>query len=357
MSGSLDANETTLANGTLVVYWIPGENDNAYNLNNGKKSTDNQPLSINLGIKVEATQDDVEFDSFGSDYDAMSGIPGGAVNGNTPTVDGVTDFGDAYVFGGNDPMDKNKYVAETLVVIDEPVGTSGQVAVANVNAKVSDAAVVLEPGASSTVWFIDSDLTLPEGAYALRDNSGSTPQVILRNTTINGTLVTEANLKDFLKYFKDVPEYMFIVDNSSYNTLNTDNIFTSGNVDKYSETNAPLLSDKNAKALVYANKDYVAEEDNFAYITAMPDSNAVNVYNASIEAKNIFISNTHCNYFLANASFTIPEGGKLIINEAENQVFVFVEDITINGKLIEFFAELETYMEGNIAFGGFNFPD
>lgn len=60
---------------TLVIFWWPNANDvdNLYNINNNKVTSDNQPLQINLGVKVFATQlggnADNEHDSFGPDYD------------------------------------------------------------------------------------------------------------------------------------------------------------------------------------------------------------------------------------------------------------------------------------------------
>ena len=54
----------------VVIYWEPGANDNDYNLNNGKTSSDGNPLFIDLGITLVAAQDTVESDSFDSDYDA-----------------------------------------------------------------------------------------------------------------------------------------------------------------------------------------------------------------------------------------------------------------------------------------------
>lgn len=82
-----DANWTTLANflrsGKLlpegagetektwgvVVYWEPGDNDNFWNLNNGKHLNEGDVLQIDLGVKLVATQEVYESDSFGDDYD------------------------------------------------------------------------------------------------------------------------------------------------------------------------------------------------------------------------------------------------------------------------------------------------
>ncbi len=64
---SLNANESDKF--AIVVYWEPSDADNNYNLNNGKTSSDGQPLYIDLGINLEARQHTQEEDSFGNDYD------------------------------------------------------------------------------------------------------------------------------------------------------------------------------------------------------------------------------------------------------------------------------------------------
>lgn len=69
--GNLAADEAGQAGNTyaIVIYWEPSANDNDYNLNNGKESSDGEPLFIDLGVNLFATQDTVESDSFGKDYD------------------------------------------------------------------------------------------------------------------------------------------------------------------------------------------------------------------------------------------------------------------------------------------------
>ena len=102
-----DANWTTLTdfiqNGTLtpagkgvsektwgvVVYWQPGENDNLWNLNNGKQLNEGETLSIELGVKLTATQEPFENDSFDKNYDAQRPIPNMNVTVVTPVVDKV----------------------------------------------------------------------------------------------------------------------------------------------------------------------------------------------------------------------------------------------------------------------------
>ena len=50
---------------TVVLYWEPTADDNNFNMNNGKP----EPLTVDLGIKLVATQATVEKDSFNEKYD------------------------------------------------------------------------------------------------------------------------------------------------------------------------------------------------------------------------------------------------------------------------------------------------
>ena len=59
----------------VVIYWEPGANDNDYNLSGGKTSSDGEPLYIDLGITLTATQDTVESDSFDNQYVAGALYP------------------------------------------------------------------------------------------------------------------------------------------------------------------------------------------------------------------------------------------------------------------------------------------
>ncbi len=56
----------------VVLYWKPTENDNLYNVNNGKKTDEPEPsdrLWIELGVDLTATQYTYENDSFNDQYD------------------------------------------------------------------------------------------------------------------------------------------------------------------------------------------------------------------------------------------------------------------------------------------------
>lgn len=89
MSGKLAAADTTATVGTetvededafsVIVYWEPNsaEIDNQYNVNNGQKTNDGNPLGIGLGVKVVASQlsGSGENDSFDDYYDEDAVYP------------------------------------------------------------------------------------------------------------------------------------------------------------------------------------------------------------------------------------------------------------------------------------------
>ena len=81
----------------IVVYWQPGEDDNRWNLNNGKTLNEGETLQIDLGVKLIATQEMEESDSIDKTYDEnakaefFDGFQGGSA-GAVVTADdqGVT---------------------------------------------------------------------------------------------------------------------------------------------------------------------------------------------------------------------------------------------------------------------------
>ena len=67
---ALDEDENNTVTYGIVIYWQPREDDNNWNLYNGKETSDGADhLHIDLGINLYATQKDHESDSFGKDYD------------------------------------------------------------------------------------------------------------------------------------------------------------------------------------------------------------------------------------------------------------------------------------------------
>ena len=76
VTGELEAGQND-AEQAVVIFWEPNDNttDNLYNANNGQTTSDEKPLHIEFGVKLEATQLMHEEDSFGNDYDNVSFAP------------------------------------------------------------------------------------------------------------------------------------------------------------------------------------------------------------------------------------------------------------------------------------------
>ena len=66
--------DSTIAYG-VVIRWEPGANDNNLNVNNGSTTSDGNPLTVDLGVTLAATQQSREEDSFGPDYDTPAEFP------------------------------------------------------------------------------------------------------------------------------------------------------------------------------------------------------------------------------------------------------------------------------------------
>jgi len=73
LSGELEGNTNSKVYG-VVIYWEPSNNDNYYNMNNENQG---KVLSVDLGVKLFATQEIYESDSFGPDYDKKAEWTGG----------------------------------------------------------------------------------------------------------------------------------------------------------------------------------------------------------------------------------------------------------------------------------------
>ena len=66
---------TDTTNYGIVIWWQPTGSDNNWNVNNGKSTSDGNPLTVDLGVTLSATQYSREEDSFGSEYDGAAEFP------------------------------------------------------------------------------------------------------------------------------------------------------------------------------------------------------------------------------------------------------------------------------------------
>lgn len=67
----------------VILYWEPTDHDNDYNVNNGQVTSDGDPLFLDVGIRLVATQVDKEKDSFDEKYDEGLTLPGFPAKINT----------------------------------------------------------------------------------------------------------------------------------------------------------------------------------------------------------------------------------------------------------------------------------
>ena len=94
LTGTLEATET--ATYGIVIYWEPTDNDNDFNMNNENKGN---ALSIDLGVKLLATQLNFEADSFGSDYDEDAELFDVIVTSEEELVAALAEATNGYVIG------------------------------------------------------------------------------------------------------------------------------------------------------------------------------------------------------------------------------------------------------------------
>ena len=88
LSGQLTADTADTVG--LVIYWQPTANDNNWNLNNGKTTSNGaKTLQITLGINLFATQLQHEKDSFDETYDKDAALEIPEIKVETPTADAL----------------------------------------------------------------------------------------------------------------------------------------------------------------------------------------------------------------------------------------------------------------------------
>lgn len=109
LTGELEAGKTSTEQ-AIVIFWDANDNttDNLYNANNGQVTSDGEPLHIEFGVNLQATQKMSEEDSFGNDYDEFASIlPKATVNNlGAKKVTATTSFPN-----GNDATEYDMNVA------------------------------------------------------------------------------------------------------------------------------------------------------------------------------------------------------------------------------------------------------
>ena len=155
MQGELvEGGATTPKN--FVIFWEPGADDNRYNAKNGAETSDGEPLQINFGVNVYATQLPHERDSFGPEYDANT-----AVKVTTPG-----ELITAIANGGSVSLENDITIVDYSIVIPEGVSVA-----LNLNGKTitNETGYIFENKGNLA---IDGDGTLT-GSGIIRSTSGT----------------------------------------------------------------------------------------------------------------------------------------------------------------------------------------
>ena len=186
-SGELAAGASTDEQ-TVVIYWEPNDNatDNLYNANNGQSTSDGEPLHIEFGVNLYATQKMSEEDSFGNDYDENAEIPDDMVLVRSEeeliaALEGDKPIFVAESFGISKTINitKNTVISGNGAVLSRADGFTGTMFNANAGATLKAGRVTLDGGA---VW----------NGRASGTNSGVVATGNLIATTGNGSIVLES---------------------------------------------------------------------------------------------------------------------------------------------------------------------
>ena len=109
------ANEISEKAFAIVIWWEPSDKDNQWNVNNGRTTSDGEPLHIDLGIHVFATQMMYEEDSFGNNYDEM--LPKAGLQRDPSKEDVTIQWGS---YGQWSPTYPNDQTLEAVYVFTAP---------------------------------------------------------------------------------------------------------------------------------------------------------------------------------------------------------------------------------------------
>ena len=154
----------------IVIYWQPSDIDNEFNMNNENQG---KVMSINLGVKLFATQLEAEEDSFGPDYDEDAWH-------NAMIVTSEADFNAAIANGETALILANDIALTESIVIPE-----GATVALNLNGKTLEATndVAIRANGNLTLTG-EGTIKGNAGQYVVRAQAGST-------ITVNEGIVVE----------------------------------------------------------------------------------------------------------------------------------------------------------------------
>ena len=244
LEGELEANKSDVYG--IVIYWEPSANDNDFNMKD-----DQTALSIELGVKLFATQVEGEFDSFGPDYDVEAGpMPELPVGGNTTAA--VKDDGSASMTANEAPS-----ATTNKTTVDAPAGAfeptdKVEMAVSTVNSLFD---VNAEGGVVASL-----DITLTVNGQAAEDLTGGNVYTV---TTYISKGLSDVSVAYTGTDGKAQPTFV------SYDAVTGELVFTTNHFSNYAVTGEALAYDaENDTALATIEKvlEALEEEDNSVVI-------------------------------------------------------------------------------------------
>ncbi len=258
-----DTDEKELA---LIIWWKPSSEDNDFNVNNDKTTSDAEALHINLGLTILATQENVEKDSFDENYDDID-IPEMDIN----TIDGVT-YGTTK--NGDYVMISVDDYTLTTFSVDEKVNVLGTGNGVNDNDRVFGKNAPL------------TSLELPEGLEEIKDNAlNALPDL----TTVNlpSTLKT-IGIQSFRMTGMStlaVPENVETVKQGAFRDMaNLTTVTVEGNAafDNYAFRSCPKL-----ETIYLLGDDVTFEGNQFATHSDNGDATGITIYvmNSTVAAR------------------------------------------------------------------------
>lgn len=206
----------------LIIYWEPSDNDNNWNVQNGKTLDKGDHLYVNLGINLQATQKMHESDSFGPDYDGLASDWDGST-GEVPEADEdgvitITTGAELAAFAA-DVNSGNSYSGKTVKLgadIDlgnqpwTPIGQTGSTTFAGTfdgngktlyNLNIDNTANTSEHGAAGLFGWIEQ-------------HSGSNS---IKNLTINGVTINSHRYSGAVAGWVNIPVTNCAVKNVTIN--------------------------------------------------------------------------------------------------------------------------------------------
>lgn len=172
----------------IIIYWQPGENDNNWNVHNGKTTTDKQPLHIDLGIKLVATQKDAESDSFGPDYDEYAGLPWDGETVTPPVADanGVIHITNAAELVAMMDVTGNSIYSGKTIVLDADIDLNGNT-VKGIGRGSNFAGTFDGQGHTISNFTVDaSDRSYYAGLFNQVSHGGTVKNLTVKNATVIG---------------------------------------------------------------------------------------------------------------------------------------------------------------------------